>query len=275
MDTGKGANGIISYVHHNLDNYGLNATRIHLNADNCSGQNKNNALMQYLAWRVLTQGNLSIKISFLPVGHTKFAPDSCFGLLKQRFRRTSVGSLEDIAAVMNDSLVVNFAQLVGASEGEILVQSYDWIGFFSKMFRKIDGIKQYHHFSFEEEVLREGELIVQKSCSDVPARNKFLKDAQFVFPDILPEVVQPRGLTTEGGGTFMRRSGSFVQEHQKTKHAHCHPCLSLAQLVTRLCLQPNMPEVDDGESVEVLPPTTRRMCSKCGQLGCNCRSCTE
>ena len=140
MDTGKGANGVISYVHHYLDNYGLNATRIHLNADNCSGQNKNNALMQYLAWRVLTQENLSIKIFFLPVGRTKFAPDSCFGLFKQRFRRTSVGSLEDIAAVMNDSSVVNFAQLVGTSEGEILVQSYDWTGFFSKMFRKIDAL---------------------------------------------------------------------------------------------------------------------------------------
>ena len=65
--------------------------------------------------------------------------------------------------MMNDFLVVNFAQLVGTSEGKILVQSYEWTGFFSKMFRKIDGIKQYHHFSFEEEVLREGKIIVQKN----------------------------------------------------------------------------------------------------------------
>ena len=107
--------------------------------------------------------------------------------------------------MMNDSSVVNFAQSVGTSEGEILVQSYDWTGFFSKMFRKIDSIKKYQHFSFEEEVLREGELIVQKSCSDVPSRMKFLKDAHCVFPDILPEVVQPRGLTAESSGTFMRR----------------------------------------------------------------------
>ena len=138
--------------------------------------------------------------------------------------------------MMNDSSVVNFAQLVGTSEGEILVQSYDWTGFFSKMFRKIDGIKQYHHFSFEKEVLREGELIVRKSCSDVPSRIKFLKEAQFMFPDILPEVVQQEASQQKGSGTFMRRSGSFVQEHRKTKHAHCHQCLSLVQLVTRLCL---------------------------------------
>ena len=53
-----------------------------------------------------------------------------------------------------------------------------WIPF--KMFRKIDGINQYHHFSFEEEVLREGELIV---CSDVPSRIKFFKDVQYSFID--------------------------------------------------------------------------------------------
>ena len=103
------------------------------------------------------------------------------------------------------------------------------------MFRKIDGIKQYPHFSFEEEVLRE-ELIVQKSCSDVPARNKFLKDAQFVFPDILPEVVQPRGFTAERQWYLYEKIRVFCPGASKDKHAHCHPCLSLAQLVTRLCL---------------------------------------
>ena len=67
MDTGKGANTVISYLHHYLQNQGIRAHKIHLNADNCTGQNKNNALMQYLAWRVLTGLNKSIKISFLPV----------------------------------------------------------------------------------------------------------------------------------------------------------------------------------------------------------------
>ena len=214
--------------------------------------------MQYLAWRVLTQKNLSIKFSFLPVGHTKFAPDSCFGLFKQHFRRTSVGSLEDIAAVMNDSLVVNFAQLVGTSEGEILVQSYDWTGFFSKMFRKIDGIKQYHHFSSEEEVLREGELIVQKTCSDVPSGIKFLKDAQCVFT---PEVVQSRSLTAERQCYLYEKVREFCPGASKDKTCPLPSVPKPSSACNTPVPQPNMPQIDDGASVEVLPPTKEEECA--------------
>ena len=59
-------------------------------------------------------------------GHTKFAPDWCFGLLKQKFRKTKVGCLDDIVKVVNDSSVVNHAQLVGKEDGTIIVPQYDW-----------------------------------------------------------------------------------------------------------------------------------------------------
>ena len=48
FDTGKGANAVISMIHHYLENHGLNTTIVHLNADNCSGQNKNNAVIQVI-----------------------------------------------------------------------------------------------------------------------------------------------------------------------------------------------------------------------------------
>ena len=76
LNVGKGANSIITV----FANHGLGETSVHLHADNCCGQNKNRYLMGYLMWRVLTGLHREIKISFLPVGHTKFASDWCFGL---------------------------------------------------------------------------------------------------------------------------------------------------------------------------------------------------
>uniref|UniRef100_A0A1X7VKV6 Uncharacterized protein n=1 Tax=Amphimedon queenslandica TaxID=400682 RepID=A0A1X7VKV6_AMPQE len=37
LDTGKGANPVISMVHIYLKNHGLNSVNIHFNADNCTG----------------------------------------------------------------------------------------------------------------------------------------------------------------------------------------------------------------------------------------------
>ena len=54
----------------------------------------------------------SIKLS-LTVGHTKFSPDWCFGLLKQRFRRTKADCLDDLVRVVESSAAINHAQLVG------------------------------------------------------------------------------------------------------------------------------------------------------------------
>ncbi len=45
-DTGKGANTVISLLHHFLGNHALGENELGLHADNCSGQNKNNAVLQ-------------------------------------------------------------------------------------------------------------------------------------------------------------------------------------------------------------------------------------
>ena len=82
-DVGKGANTTISYVHHFFEYHGLGETSVHLHADNCSRQNKNNYFVWYLAWRTILQLHLSVRCSFLIAGHTKFAPDRCFGIIKK------------------------------------------------------------------------------------------------------------------------------------------------------------------------------------------------
>ena len=102
---GKGSNAIVSILHHFFEEHGLGEREVHLHADNCVGQNKNNTMIHYLLWRVLVVLLKRITLSFLIVGHPKFSPDWCFGLLKQRFRRSVVGSVNDLARVVDESCI--------------------------------------------------------------------------------------------------------------------------------------------------------------------------
>ena len=69
---GKGADVVISLIDHYFEHYGLKENHMLLTADNCVGQNKNNAIIQYLMYRVMTGQHKSITLSFMLVGHTKF-----------------------------------------------------------------------------------------------------------------------------------------------------------------------------------------------------------
>ena len=102
---------------------------VHLHADNCSSQNKNSCMMQYLMWRVLTGRHKNIILSFMLTGHAKFRCDWCFGLVKRLYRKTKVDCLDDIVAVVNQSSDVNMAQMCGTENGEVIVPTFDWTSF--------------------------------------------------------------------------------------------------------------------------------------------------
>ena len=55
-----------------------------------------------------------------------------------------MGSLADITEVIEFS-----SHLVGSQEGEVVVPTRDWAEFLSPKFRRVVGIKQYHHFRFD------------------------------------------------------------------------------------------------------------------------------
>ena len=85
VDVGKGSNAIVSMLHHFFKVHGLGERDVHLHADNCGGQNKNNTMVGYLLWRVLTGLHEYITLSFMVAGHTKFSPDWCFGLRGEHY----------------------------------------------------------------------------------------------------------------------------------------------------------------------------------------------
>ena len=47
-DTGKGANTVISFLHHFFGHHGLGEVEVDLHVDNCTGQNKNNIVLKVI-----------------------------------------------------------------------------------------------------------------------------------------------------------------------------------------------------------------------------------
>ena len=162
----KGSNAVISYLHHYLENYSLGPKNLDLHCDNCSGQNKNKFMLAYLMWRCLTRLNMSITLNFLITGHTKFGPDWCFGLLKQKFRKCDVSSLEDLMDVVRRSTLegVNIPHLVGDEKGNCSAPTYDWKTFLAPFSKAVNGIKEYHHFEFSHEY--PGRVVMKKVVDD-------------------------------------------------------------------------------------------------------------
>ena len=120
---------------------------MYLHADNCVGQNKNNATIQYLLWRVLTRQMESVELSFKLVGHTKFSPDRHrhFGTFKKAFHVSSVSKLAEIATVA-ERTSTNTPQLIRDASGTVRVPFYQWSAYLGKFFKAIPNITSYHHF---------------------------------------------------------------------------------------------------------------------------------
>ena len=195
-NVGKGANSIISMFHHFLETHGLGETHLHLHADNCSGQTKNRYMMAYLMWRVLVGLNEEIIISFLLVGHTKFAPDWGFGLFKRLFKQTKVGTICDIADVVCNSAAVNHPQLIADYDGNNFVKFYDWSSVFEDTTTAIKGISKMHHFRFNRS--HPGYVFVKNANDEPETKIDLLKDVPWKpSKHDLPPIISPPGLSLE------------------------------------------------------------------------------
>ncbi|XP_071211410.1 uncharacterized protein [Salvelinus alpinus] len=206
------SSAVINYMHHFFNNYGVGETRVDLNCDNCSGQNKNKFVLWYCAWRTIHKLHHSLDLHFPITGHTKFAPDWCFGLIKQRFRKTRVNTLSEIAGVVKDSTVtgVNIPQLIGLEDGTVLVESYGWQQHLTPFFRPLPQIKQYQHFSFD--ALEPGVVVAKERPDSVGTRFQLLRNA-YVLPPIdgLP-VQAPPGLDTARQTYLFEKIREFCDE---------------------------------------------------------------
>ena len=215
-------------------------------------------------WRVLTGRHDKITLSFLLAGHTKFAPDWCFGLAKQKLRRSIVGDLSDLAEAINSSARPNTTELVGLEDGTVLVPTYDWVEFLGSHFRKIPQLKKQHHFTFS----RTGQgKVTLKECNDSEeVKFKMLKANWSPSATDLPPVITPSGLSAERQW--------YLFDSPETSRDHACPEPSIPRPVRQSAPpSPAMSLADyDMEPPSQPPPSKRaRICSVCGEVGHNAR----
>ncbi|CAH3013857.1 unnamed protein product [Porites evermanni] len=182
--------------HYFFEQHGLGETFAQIHADNCGAQNKNNAFKWYYLWRVMTRLHHTIEYNFLIAGHTKFAPDWSFGLVKQRTRKTFISSLFDIAREVEDSATVNTAELAGLHNGTVLIPTYDWMSYLDTFFKKIPDLKTYHHFRFDK-AFPGTVFCKQYFSSEETAINIIKTDRNMPQAGLLPPVITPKGISHE------------------------------------------------------------------------------
>ena len=168
-------------------------------------------MIQYLCWRVLCGLHSTVTLSFMVVGHTKFSPDWCFGLLKQRYRRSRVGCLDNIVKVVEESAICNTAQLLGMQDSQTVVTTYDWAAMLGRHLRKIKGVKKFRHFRFDSST--PGVVHVHHKAEGVETTHDLGLDPDWVPSSrVLHHVLPPSGLSFERRTYLYEKIRQFVPE---------------------------------------------------------------
>ena len=217
VNCSKGSNGVISYLHHFFESFGVGEKTVHLHCDNCSGQNKNRYVLWYFLWRVMRGLHTEVTMNFMPAGHTKFAPYWCFGLLKRHFRQVEISCLNDLCDVVTESTPVakvNIPQLVGREDGTVHVNTYNWQTYLAPVFNPLQGIKKIAHFQFSAD--DPGEVFYKANLAEEESRLNFLKSRD-AFGELgaMPNIIPAPGLPQEQQQYLFSQIREFVQEDQR------------------------------------------------------------
>ena len=106
-----------------------------------AGKIKNKSVLAYLAWRVIVGLNNEIELTFMRVGHTRCFVDGGFGLLKKRYRKSDVDTVEQHADATEESAAFNKAV-------QFTWQWREWNAFMAESFLPLKNVTRYQRFRF-------------------------------------------------------------------------------------------------------------------------------
>jgi hypothetical protein len=176
---GKGANYVISLLFHFLCHREHEAAAIvmHLHADNCCGQNKNNLVMQFFVMLVSLGVLTHVEMKFLIKGHTHCSVDGGHGLIKKVWRPHDVFTLEQAAQVVEGASAtegLHRATIVTAQD------FFKWDQFLSAYFGKLPKILSFQQF--EMDAKRPGILRYRHHQTELWQEQSLFKKNREAFP---------------------------------------------------------------------------------------------
>lgn len=194
----KNANTVISLLDHFFATYGLGEKHAQLTADNCAAQNKNNALLQYLMYRVLMGYHDQIDFSFMVVEHTKFAPDGYFGLIKKKYRHSNVYTYNQMADIIDCSTNnrQNICQRYYDKNGKPAFVYRDWSHWLQKYFKKLPNLTKYHHLTIDKN--EPGIVLAKQTIDGEESKHDLLKKPFPYGPNKMhryPRKLKPSGIS--------------------------------------------------------------------------------
>ncbi len=180
-DGGKGANYVISmlfyFLTHRLRNFATLA--IHLHADNCCGQNKNNMVMHFFLFMVLLGFLKHVELKFMIRGHTHCSIDGGHGILKKEWRKRNVFSIEQAALVIEDS-----SPIAGTNHAAVLRPEnfFNWEKLLAKYYKKLPYILSFQEFEMDS--ARKGILRYRERQKDPWQETQLSKKKEIEFASI-------------------------------------------------------------------------------------------
>ena len=164
----------------------------------------------------------------------------------------------------------------------IIVPTLNWADFFAPHLKKINGIKQYHHFRFPSS---EPGVVYTMLSSD--SEEEKLKDNTWhPEPSLLPSQITPKGLSNERQWYLFNKIREFCPEEardltcpepsvpQPTSRAGT-PVADSTIPISRPASRPGSTPGTSADS-STLPPTKKsRLCKTCKKEGHNSQTCPD
>lgn len=193
-----GPDAVISMIDWAMHECGQGETECTIHADNCGAQNKNQFILGYFMWRILTGQHEKITYSMQVPGHARCLIDGGFGLIKKLYRRSDCDDLKQLETVVNRSSQTNVSVLYPSWQWR------SWKQYLSENFKPVKGIRKYQHFVFQKN--EPGVVTVKQSVSGVEEKVNILKVNGHGFDaQVKPPVLNPLGLT-EARQSYLYRS---------------------------------------------------------------------